>query len=545
MSTESLRHSSLDPDCAVVSDLLPLLHSAELGADDARLIQQHVEACAWCRHLLATYDTLDDALRDYFGGPSTPVLSLEEVVNEFNADEINAPNPSPSWIEEPLARPPAHQHRRGPGRFPSLAAIAAAILVVAFASAAFSQRGALFSKTTGPSAATAPVGFITPEKDGMHCALDVAWSPQGDRIAVLGYAQSCPAPKDTVGSDHPVAVVSVYDATTLQLLDQLHPDDAIHQSVPSSTSPSALTLQYEGVLWSPDGTSLALPFAQPHGQFSESVTVGLVTMSLTHPQTRVYAGVEIATSDTQAARAAEWDLTQAQPALRLVQIPLASTYAWQAGGALVPGGPRSSGTSPAVAASLQPIGVPSDPSFGIWQPGEARLFPPGLVVGCTQPVSDYLNFFGAWSPDGRYIITPVGNGFPVAQAGQQVSCAQVGLTVRDAALQAVYQTLQTRLVSGDGILSMPIAWRLDGKVLAAWVSAPQSSGSGQAVTIFDCASGKTLATLQPVSKPQSELAAGPTLSNGGMRWSPDGRHLLLFAPSLGTITIWGSGQLPS
>jgi WD40 repeat protein len=443
-----------------------------------------------------------------------------------------------------VAEPLAHQNRRGPGRFPSLAAIAAAILVVTFAVATFAQRGVLFGRGAGPHAATASTGYITPEKDGMRCVVDVAWSPQADRIAVLGYAQNCPAPKDTVGSDHPVAVVSIYDATTLKLLDQLHPDDAIHQSVPSSTNPSALTLQYEGMLWSPDGTSLAFPFVQPHGPFSEVVTVGLVTTSLTHQQTRVYSVVEVAATETQAAKAAEWDLTQAQPALRLVQIPPAYAYAWQSGGALVPVGPRPSSALPAVAAPHQPIGVPTDPSFSIWQPGDARLFPLGRVVGCTLPVLDYYNFWGAWSPDGRYIIIPVSNDFSVAQAGQQGSCALVWFAVRDAALQAVYQALHVRSASADRILSMPIAWRPDGKVLAAWVSAPQSSGSGQAVTMFDCASGKTLATLQPVSEPQFQLVGNPPLDSGAMRWSPDGTHLLLFAPSLGTITIWDLGQLP-
>lgn len=35
-----------------------------------------------------------------------------------------------------------------------------------------------------------------------------------------------------------------------------------------------------------------------------------------------------------------------------------------------------------------------------------------------------------------------------------------------------------------------------------------------------------------------------TRSTDFVQWSPDGRQLLVLAPALGTITIFGPGQLP-
>jgi outer membrane protein assembly factor BamB len=120
------------------------LHSTELDAEETRRVQQHVESCAWCQHQLALYDALDGTLRQSFGGPNIPFLSLEEIMRDTNQTDT-----APSWVVEPLT-PPTTQRRR-PGRFSGLAAVAAAILVIAFAGVVFAQRGAFLGRGVSPS----------------------------------------------------------------------------------------------------------------------------------------------------------------------------------------------------------------------------------------------------------------------------------------------------------------------------------------------------------------------------------------------------------
>ena len=53
-----------------------------------------------------------------------------------------------------------------------------------------------------------------------------------------------------------------------------------------------------------------------------------------------------------------------------------------------------------------------------------------------------------------------------------------------------------------------------------------------------------LAALQPVSMPRFEMRYTPgSPSTDFVQWSPDGRHLLVLAPAMGTITLFGPGQL--
>ena len=156
MSTTPPRRPLPGPDCAAMSKLLPLLHSPEFDADEAQRVQRHVETCEWCKQIAATYETVDDALRYHFSGPTTPFLSMEDVMNDSHADDT-----SPSWIVEPITRSPDH-HRRAPGRITTVAAVAAALLIIIFAGAVFSQRAGLLGHHVGAAPtsttnATAPV----------------------------------------------------------------------------------------------------------------------------------------------------------------------------------------------------------------------------------------------------------------------------------------------------------------------------------------------------------------------------------------------------
>ncbi|MGH2514694.1 MAG: hypothetical protein ACRDHP_03480, partial [Ktedonobacterales bacterium] len=88
-------------------------------------------------------------------------------------------------------------------------------------------------------------------------------------------------------------------------------------------------------------------------------------------------------------------------------------------------------------------------------------------------------------------------------------------------------------------LGWDVAWRPDGRVLAAY-GISTTVGIIQQVTLYDCATGHVLASLNPL------LGQGALDGfNGGLlRWSPDGAHLLAYARASATLTIWGRGRLP-
>jgi hypothetical protein len=172
-------------------------------------------------------------------------------------------------------------------------------------------------------------------------------------------------------------------------------------------------------------------------------------------------------------------------------------------------------------------------------------------------VYTWTSRFAAWSPDGRYLLDDVSlaariqpPGLPDASA-QRI--AEFGLTgiprlpLRDAGLGAVYKRMAT---GGVDVSSQhfAVAWRPDGQVLAATPLVLQQNVVGailnvppqpRAVTLYDCASGRALATLPiPISNSITN-PYDPSL----LRWSLDGTHLLLEQASSNTLVIWGPGQL--
>jgi hypothetical protein len=65
------------------------------------------------------------------------------------------------------------------------------------------------------------------------------------------------------------------------------------------------------------------------------------------------------------------------------------------------------------------------------------------------------------------------------------------------------------------------------------------TGSGTAVSLYDCATGRRLATLPLPRAPISLLGV-----QAALRWSPDGSRLLLTSAQWGLAVLWGPDQLP-
>ena len=137
------------------------------------------------------------------------------------------------------------------------------------------------------------------------------WSPDSTLIAVLGYSQNCSPVASVPG------LVNLYEARTSQLLRQLHPDEAIVQTLnrssgsvsePSARMPqqkqgggSVPVISYLHVVWSPDTQRLAFTF---HVAAPSPSLDGIVLMNRDGTQTQVLLDQQ----NPLAPSSAQWDL---------------------------------------------------------------------------------------------------------------------------------------------------------------------------------------------------------------------------------------------
>ena len=126
------------------------------------------------------------------------------------------------------------------------------------------------------------------------------------------------------------------------------------------------------------------------------------------------------------------------------------------------------------------------------------------------------------------------------------------VAIRDPALQRLLVSLTSSANSGGHPLD-EIAWSPNGHVLAAIpddISSNLTGGSANSVpvTFYDCATGRTIGTLQPQSHADistNEGFADPyIISISLLRWSADGSHVLVYSDQLDTITVWSLSMLP-
>lgn len=436
--------------------------------------------------------------------------------------------------------------------------------------------------TPTPTAhAPAPLELL-PHISGFDCPQDMVWSPDGKRIALIGYELQCPvemmqseynsglalaphdSPIDSVRSlshtDRPlVGLILVYDSKTGDLLLRAQPDAAIQRLFPipdsvvqiyaSINATPELEIHYTHVLWLPGTDSLAITFTtfvpsgpppsdsvgQP-GAWPGTAVFGVVLADLS-------GGLRVLSATfpyTGPSRIREWDLTTG----RMVPLPpaLASqtsvssiapglVYQWGANGALALAEPLpSAGETLPASTLLSPIGSSDGGSrFTIWQAGQLNSTRNGASDAAFYA---WAPDFAAISPDGRYLLDAVSlNGQLQPDSG--VPQTTLVLPVRDAGLRQFLTTLSNNHVDG----TTNAAWRPDGQVFAAQKGGASDSHSPDqhAVLLFDCQTGAPVATLVPFGGGPDAAASGePNL----LTWSPDGSRLFLFDTTLGTATIW-------
>jgi hypothetical protein len=406
---------------------------------------------------------------------------------------------------------------------------------------------------------------------GLACPSAAAWSPDGKRIAVVGYSGACEQPFASTFTYQPGALV-IYDAAAGASRALLSPDKALPFKAQLASPKdegnghvAVTVVQYLEVLWSPTGDRIAIQFttftvvnSTVNGGPPPTISPGVDGIELLNVAS---AAAQVMTMPASASGGFIADLLTGQWASS-APLPPATSYAWSAGDRLVTNGSpltTQSATPATPLAPLVPIGNPDGGlAFTTWQPMTAAYFgatfagqqSPPLIPGVITVAPLML----AWSPDGRYIerggvrtllVQPTDAPLP----GTQVLAA-LGIGVapnvpmRDAGMQhALSDPMFTPL---GGFATQLLAWRPDGKILAAQVVSNGESPLGATtVKLYSCQSGNLLATFTPahshnVFEPNAQYSTYPV----SLLWSPDGARLLALNLLTTTVTIWPSALLP-
>ena len=339
--------------------------------------------------------------------------------------------------------------------------------------------------------------------------------------------------------------MAVYDARSGRLLERFSTDNAVLRALRLSYAGESTIpeIDYNAILWSPDGRLLAVLFTVVNGSDVNAARFdGVLLSEVKSGHSRLLLQRE----QNSFLSYVEWDLESGKllpavlaPAIAplfpfFINVSPAYTYRWGGNGALIPetlltNSALSSNSIRLAGTVGNPVG---DASFTIWQPGR--------IVYTTQTESGSMNavdliswstIFTAWSPDGRYLA------YPIAMAGlfepskeqsfgQTLKNLQLDsvplLAVRDAALQHILELMP----KVNPIESTMISWRFDGRVLAAYDSEVDELG------LYNSTTGIELASLQLPT-----FIGGPLSGSSWMRWSPDGSRLFLLDRRMG-IAVW-------
>ena len=405
---------------------------------------------------------------------------------------------APDDVELRALKADGSPHADGPNRSRgrSLLRVGMALLTLALIAALFLNMRVPGLGQLVPSPTATPVAPFLPLA-GLGCVRTAAWAPSSDLVALVG-------PPDSgcgLGGYSP-NVINIYRARTARLVGQLHPDPAVFatlglkQPAPVTSSPGGGTgsvLSYSSLLWSPDSRRLAAGFilftfgADPNSQQAISGEAlldadGSHELVLVNPQINPPPAYTV--WDTKTATTLAASPGTASSDAPYATILNAQSYQRGAGGQLEPGAPFVTGTpTPSQAEGLVGNSAGAS-SFGLWQPG--------VIVVLAAPTSGreppsylylYDTTFAAWSPDGRYLadglslrglLRPAGQPMPsrAVLSALPYDLKNVGaLPIRDAGLSEALAHDMPRPASSPGqpgapAAPVPIAWRLDGKVLA-------------------------------------------------------------------------------
>jgi WD40 repeat protein len=456
----------------------------------------------------------------------------------------------------------------------------------------------------GTVSTTSKIRIIVPITDQMICAHDAAWSPSDDRVALVGYKITanqahCPSGYGVV-SNQQDGLISVYQASTGRLLDQYHPDtvvrplfhapDAVMTAISEvnnggQETPTPFIVDYTHILWAPDGKTLyttwvvMVPTGLPAANANPSTynwpgyfASGVVAIDQQSGAMRVMSH----TLGASRYRALDWDLTSGQvnsafesttTLSQYATIAPAQAYSWTANGGLTLTQPAPTAQHlalPSAPASL-PVNSPQEGrTFSVWQAGYIEpLFssysPDSNSSVTTIHIPAFATDIAAISPDGHYLVEGISlEALLITSTEQLKELANVAtpdlatlplLPSHDMALSALSAAplaqypqipeLSAKLQSNPkpGIY---VAWRPDGRYLAA-IFPESASQSIPTLIIYDTSTGAAVMKQSaPPGSPNFSDDSAPKL----IRWSSDGKRLLVLDPGTEALALYGTGQLP-
>lgn len=399
------------------------------------------------------------------------------------------------------------------------------------------------------------------------CPLDVQWSPDGARIAVLSHC-------DISGGRYTSNGVLLLDARTGALIRAIALEKVVPQEGSISTVcrteygyqfPVSPTMSTRTLAWTADSQRVAIPFRyanySPLQMPNECIhrSEGVMLLDASGHLIQL-----ILRKDYFHAKPVRWDLQTGEP-VESDDPPPALTYRWGSGGELIPADVLSATGAPPTTFSPSPVGSPNGgDAFNAWQPGDIELTkPPSRIPDGYGAYTWGTWWFAAVSPDGRYLIPQVHLYGRLEPSGRTPLTAEdlKGIEVddyplapvRDAALQTALLALPRSTVadtSGYRGSGARIAWRPDGQLLAmtapsCYVVCTQEPGASptlpngatasqyasDSVRIYRTDSGKVALDLEP---PEGDAF-------GQLRWSADGKRLLMMRSR--NVLIWDLSAL--
>lgn len=428
---------------------------------------------------------------------------------------------------------PGQQNRRVP-------ALLIALTVIVVVASVFAAWQGWFPWQRGKPTTVANTTSVNLADYDLQCPSAAVWSPDDKRIAVLAQLGACSNSDAGIIEPNVVALFNIHG----KLERLLYPDNlALGKDAPTTPHPTPMagaplptteptSAHYWAMGWSPDGVRLALVYEtlfkrdqKGFGPFES----GLILLPVDGSSGEKLSGLTNPTSDV-------WDL-QARRQIRgnaANQTP-SFVYQWSSQAMLTP-------VANSVASG--PIGSPSGGQrFTIWQPG-------GVLFDRDKHTLVFSFATMAWSPDGRYIVPSFGFGGELAPGTSGISQSGDGsyqLAPRDLGLISAASRLKSP--SDPYATNMPVAWRGDGRLLAARepnllidqviqrLDGTVLLNAMEHIDVYDCATGAkrlTLATKPLANRLQWAAIAPPS----ALRWSPSGQKLSWLDAPFDSLTIW-------
>lgn len=444
----------------------------------------------------------------------------------------------------------------------------AILLVVASVVGTLAAKGRFGGADAGAGGGIlgAPAAISTVRTAQLLCPSGAAFSSDGAELAVIGSTRSCHAAPygESSFNGH---VLALYDAHlgTLQRTIRLDPLVGVEPYAPRAAQRIA-AIRYVGLGWGPGNRKFAVAYSTFDSaddvSFEHVSGSGLLLIDTTSGAAEVTRGDAGFFSPTGAATGYPvWNLDQ-----HTVSAPAASaaglTYSWTTSGAVQPVTPlenRPLSQLPVSAGAKYPIGEPDgDSTFTIWQPGV--LLGPGIVN--AGPGRDaFVTAFPTWPVNGAFATLMLA-GAAIPASAPDTSQASVAQSPFDAPPEVPLPAALPPVPARDAALaSVTAEIGVAGWALVAWNPAGSLLASincgdphGPTLEVRSTATGDIVGTARvplPGGDPGCrDFSAPETLGvypapDEVLRWSPDGRTLLVADERASTLSLWRVQAVPA